>query len=157
MHLQLRERQELIAEIENRGGHVDDSLRPWFDLLWSSGDRLILRRGSELSSAPISNPESFTCWSLYAWDCWYELRICTPFLDLLFLYRAYARLYRDHFGSCLMGVCGRDFLHASNYINDHHALFISTIYSLVSTNVLVWQIGLRGWCCGAWIADWTVE
>lgn len=28
MHLQLRERQELIAEIENRGGHVDDSLRP---------------------------------------------------------------------------------------------------------------------------------
>ncbi|RJE19340.1 helix-loop-helix DNA-binding domain-containing protein [Aspergillus sclerotialis] len=28
MHLKLRERQELIAEIENRGGHVDDSLRP---------------------------------------------------------------------------------------------------------------------------------
>ena len=28
MHLKLRERQELIAEIENRGGHVDDSFRP---------------------------------------------------------------------------------------------------------------------------------
>lgn len=27
MHMKLRERQELIAEIENRGGHIDDAFR----------------------------------------------------------------------------------------------------------------------------------
>jgi Helix-loop-helix DNA-binding domain. len=28
MHLKLQERQNLIAEVENKGGHVDNSLRP---------------------------------------------------------------------------------------------------------------------------------
>jgi hypothetical protein len=28
MHLKLQERQDLIAEVENRGGRVDDALRP---------------------------------------------------------------------------------------------------------------------------------